>query len=96
MLREELGFKGVIITDALDMGAITENYEPGEAAVNCVKAGIDVLLMSTDLEASYQAVLEAVEKGTIDESQIDASVRKIMTVKIKRGIIRSNTDLLKR
>jgi len=96
MLRDELDFDGVVITDALDMGSITEKYEPEEAAVNCVKAGVDVLLMSTDLEAAYQAVLEAVEEGSIEESQIDASVRRILTVKIKRGVIRSNTDLLER
>lgn len=96
MLRDELGFDKVIITDALDMGAITEAYESEQAAVNCVKAGVDILLMSTDLQASYDAVLKAVEDGNIDESRIDDSVRRIMTVKIKRGIIRSNTDLLKR
>lgn len=96
MLRDELDFDGVVITDALDMGSITGEYEPKEAAINCVKAGVDVLLMSTDLEGSYQAVLEAVKEGSIEESQIDASVRRIMNVKIKRGIIRSNTDLLER
>lgn len=96
MLRDELGFDGVVVTDALDMGAITEKYEPEEAAINCVKAGVDMLLMSTDVESSYQALLEAVKDGSIKESQIDDSVRRIMTVKIKRGIIRSNTDLLKR
>lgn len=96
MLREELDFDGVVVTDALDMGAITEGYEPEDAAINCVKAGVDVLLMSTDLNASYEAVLEAVKEGTIEESQIDDSVRRIMTVKIKRGIVRSNTELLDR
>lgn len=96
MLRDELDFDGVIITDALDMGSITEEYEPEQAAINCVKAGADILLMSTDLEASYQAVLEAVEEGSIEESQIEDSVKRILTVKIKRGIIRSNTDLLER
>lgn len=96
MLRDELGFNGVVITDALDMGSITEEYEPEEAAVNCVKAGADILLMSTDLETAYQAVLEAVEEGSIEEGQIDDSVRRILNVKIKRGVIRSNTDLLER
>ena len=96
MLRDELDFDGVVVTDALDMGAITEEYEPEEAAINCVKAGVDVLLMSTDVKASYDAVLEAVEEGIIEESQIDDSVRRIMKVKIKRGIIRSNTELLDR
>lgn len=94
MLRDELGFQGIIITDAMDMGAITEKYSAAEAAVNCVKAGEDIVLMSTDLPAAYDAVLEAVEEGEIPETQIDASVQRIMEVKIKRGLILSDTPLL--
>lgn len=94
MLRKELGFEGIIVTDAMDMGAVTKKYKPGEAAVNCVKAGVDIVLMSTDLEEAYDAVLEAVEKGRISEEQIDASAQRVLQTKIKRGIILSNTDLL--
>ena len=95
MLRDELKFKGIIITDGMDMGAITEKYDADEAAVNCIKAGADIVLMSTDVEAAYDAVKQAVEKGEIDEKSIDESVQRILEVKIKRGIILSNTDLLK-
>ncbi len=94
MLRKELGFEGIVITDAMDMGAVTRKYEPGEAAVNCVKAGVDIVLMSTDLEKAYEAVMDAVKKGKISEEQINESVQRVMQIKIKRGIILSNTDLL--
>lgn len=94
MLRDELGFEGVVITDAMDMGAITEKYDAATAAVNCIKAGEDIILMSTDFQDSYDAVLEAVKDGKIEETQIDASVMRIMQVKIKRGLILSDTRLL--
>ena len=94
MLRQELGFGGIVITDAMDMGAVTKKYEPGEAAVNCIKAGVDIILMSPDYEKAYQAVYDAVKDGEIKESQITESVQRIMEAKIKRGIILSDTDLL--
>ena len=94
MLRDELGFHGVIITDAMDMGAITEKYDADEAAVNAIKAGVDIVLMTTDLEEAYEAVYKAVENGTITEEQINKSVQRIMEVKIKRGLILIDTDLL--
>ncbi|MBQ5560642.1 MAG: glycoside hydrolase family 3 protein [Lachnospiraceae bacterium] len=95
MLREELGFEGIVITDAMDMGAITKVYAPEKAAVKCIKAGADIVLMSTDVRKSYEAVLKAVKDGTISEEQLNASVDRIIRVKIKRGIILRNTDILK-
>ena len=95
MLRDELEFKGVVITDAMDMGAITEKYEAGEATINCIKAGVDIVLMTTDIEEAYNAIYDAVESGEISETQITESVQRIMETKIKRGIVLSNTDLLK-
>lgn len=94
MLRQELKFSGIIITDAMDMGAITEKYKPGDAAVRAIKAGIDIVLMTPDLEEAYQAVYDAVEAGKITEKQITESAKRIMETKIRRGIILSNTDLL--
>lgn len=94
ILRKELGFNGIAITDAMDMGAITKYYEPDEAAVNCVEAGMDMILMSTDYQSAYQAVLDAVQDGRIDEVQIDESVKRIIRVKIKRGLILSDTNLI--
>ena len=80
----------------MDMGAVTEKYDADEAAVNCIKAGVDIVLMSTDVKDAYNAVKKAVENGEIEEKSIDESVQRILEVKIKRGIILSNTDLLER
>lgn len=94
MLRQELGFSGIIITDAMDMGAITKKFKPGDAAVKAIQAGIDIVLMTPDLEEAYQAVYDAVKAGEITEKQITESVQRIIETKIRRGIILSNTDLL--
>lgn len=94
MLRTELGFEGVIITDAFNMKAITDNYTAGKAAVTAIKSGADVILMPENLEEAYESVLEAVNDGTIKESNIDDSVRRILQLKLKRGIILSNTNLI--
>ena len=81
ILRNELGFQGVIITDALDMGAITEYYTSGEAAVQAIAAGADVLLMPEDFYEAYDAVLAAVREGSISEERIDESLKRIYRVK---------------
>jgi beta-N-acetylhexosaminidase len=94
MLRDELGFKGIIITDALNMKAITNDYSASEAAVTAVSAGTDIVLMPENIEESFQAVLVAVQDGTISEDQINQSVTRILETKIKRGLILSNTELI--
>ena len=83
ILRNELGFQGIIITDALDMGAITEYYTTEEAAVKAIAAGADMLLMPDDFYAAYDAVLAAVRDGTISEERIDESLERIYRVKFK-------------
>ena len=60
ILREELGFSGIVITDAFDMASITDNYTPGEAALQSFMAGADIILMPSDLTQAYQAILNAV------------------------------------
>lgn len=80
-LRGELGFRGVIITDALDMTAITDYYTPEEAAVMAIEAGADMLLMPEDFEKAYGAVLAAVQEGKITEERIDESLERIYRVK---------------
>lgn len=80
-LRGELGFQGVVITDALDMTAITDYYTPEEAAVMALEAGADMLLMPEDFEKAYEAVLAAVEEGKITEERIDESLERIYRVK---------------
>ena len=81
LLREQMGFDGIVITDGMGMGAIEDNYESGEAAVLAVQAGCDMLLITADFPEAYQAVLDAVEDGRISEQQIDASVKRILRMK---------------
>ena len=85
-LREELGFRGVIVTDDLQMQAITDAYGPEEAAVLAVLAGND-LLCSTDYRVQYQAVLEAVESGRIPMETLDAAVLRVLTWKQNLGLL---------
>lgn len=80
-LRGELGFEGVIITDAMDMGAITEYYEADEAAILALKAGCDMILMPQDYEKAYEGVLQAVKDGTISEERINDSLRRVYRIK---------------
>lgn len=82
ILREKLGFDGVVITDALNMGAITQHYGSAEAAVNALSAGADMLLMPEHFEEAYNGVLTAVQDGTIGEERLNQSVRRILTVKM--------------
>lgn len=94
IVRDELEFKGVVITDAMDMKAITDYYTAGEAALKAVKAGADVVLMPVDFAEAYHAVVNAVLTEDISEARINESVQRILETKIKRGLILSNTDLI--
>ncbi|MEG4985982.1 glycoside hydrolase family 3 N-terminal domain-containing protein [Microcoleus sp. BR0-C5] len=85
-LREELGFEGLIVTDALVMGAIANKYGANEAAVLAAEAGADVLLMPLDPEGAILAVCEAVTQGRLSVSQIKESVKRIWKAKIKVGL----------
>ncbi len=86
VLRGELGFQGIIITDAMNMSAITEYYTTEEAAVMAIQGGADMLLMPDDFEKAYEAVLTAVKDGTITEERIDESLKRIYRVKYKDRI----------
>lgn len=81
VLRNELGFQGVIVTDALNMGAVSEYYTSEEAVIMAVDAGADMLLMPDDFVASYNALLAAVQEGTIPEERINESLRRIYRIK---------------
>jgi len=91
LLKDQLGFKGLVVTDALDMGGLTRLYagHVGRAAVDAFKAGNDVLLKPVDLGASYKDVLEAVQSGEISSAQLDASVLKILKAKAALGLQKS-------
>ncbi len=80
-LRQRLGFEGLIVTDALIMGAIANTYGPNEAAVLAVEAGADILLMPGDPVGAIQAVCQAVEEGRITATQIRATVERIWHAK---------------
>ena len=83
VLREELAFDGVIITDAMNMAAISDYYGADEAAVMAVLAGCDMLLMPEDFVAAYEGVLNAVQRGELTQERIDESVRRILKVKLE-------------
>ena len=84
ILREQMGFDGVIITDAMNMRAITNLHTSADAAVLAVQAGADMILMPEDLWGAYTAIVHAVRDGQIRESDIDAAVTRIL--KIKSGL----------
>lgn len=81
ILIEELGFKGLVFTDALGMQGVAKFFGPGEAEIKALQAGVDVLLMSDDVAVSYKAVLNAVKNGKISEEIIDFKVKKILLAK---------------
>ncbi len=81
LLKGEMGFEGLIVTDAMNMSAITKYYSTAEATLLAIKAGVDILLMPPDEEVAVYAIKNAVENGEIDLNQIDNSVRKILAAK---------------
>ncbi|HXZ42617.1 MAG TPA: glycoside hydrolase family 3 protein [Terriglobales bacterium] len=91
LLKDQLGFQGIVITDALDMAGLTRLYsnDIGRAAVDAFKAGNDVLLIPADLDASYKAVLQAVQTGEIPTAQLDAAVLKILKAKASLGLYKA-------
>jgi len=86
VLREQLGFEGLVITDAMDMGGITVRFAPGEAAVRAVLAGADCLLMPPVPDAAFEALQVAVKSGRISSERLDASVRRILEAKARLGL----------
>ncbi len=86
VLRDEFGFKGLVVTDALEMGGIAKGFGVGEAAVRAVMAGADVLLMPPDPHAAIEAVMAAIKNGKIDRKRIRQSVVRILTAKVKVGL----------
>ena len=86
-LREELGYDGLVVTDALAMGAVANTYSSAEAAVLAFDAGADILLLPYDYVKAYEGVLEAVKSGRISESRLDESVLRILELKYEYGLI---------
>jgi beta-N-acetylhexosaminidase len=95
VLRGQLGFKNLVVTDALEMRGLTSLYPPekgsptAKAAIDAVKAGNDVILWPTDLEGAFHGIIDAVRQGQIPESRIDDSVRRILSMKASLGLHKS-------
>ena len=86
ILRQELGFKGIIVTDALEMGGIAQGYQTGEASIRALLAGADVLLMPSDAEAAINAVSAAVKSGRVTQKRVEESVMRILIAKARVGL----------
>ena len=87
LLRNKLGFTGVIITDSHQMASITDHYSAGEAAVKALQAGVDMILMPQDLQAAFDGVKAALSDGTLTQARIDESVLRILQVKAEYNIL---------
>ncbi|HWE52915.1 MAG TPA: glycoside hydrolase family 3 N-terminal domain-containing protein [Bryobacteraceae bacterium] len=86
ILRDELGFKGIVVTDALEMGGIAQGFQVGDASVRSLLAGADVLLMPSDPVAAINAVEAAVKSGRITRKRLDESVMRILVAKAHMGL----------
>jgi beta-N-acetylhexosaminidase len=86
LLREELGFTGLVVTDAMDMAGLAKQFSAGEAAVRAIQAGVDVLLMPPDPDVAIRAVMAAVAQGRISRKRIDESVLRVLEAKIRVGL----------
>ena len=84
-LRGVLGYQNIIITDAMEMGAITQQYSSAEAAVGCIEAGADIVLGPQNFIEAFDAVVMAVENGIITKERLDQSVRRILRLKTGKG-----------
>jgi beta-N-acetylhexosaminidase len=89
LLRGQMGFNGLVVTDALDMGGVTVRYPPGEVAVRSILAGSDVLLVPPVLDAALQAVHEAVASGRIPMPRLNEAVTRVLRAKAKLGLNKS-------
>ena len=87
IIRDELGYEGLIITDALDMASITDYYSAADAAYETVKSGADIVLMPQNLQEAYTSILTKVQEGSLDEKRLEDSVLRILKLKFMRGIM---------
>ncbi|NOT08025.1 MAG: beta-N-acetylglucosaminidase, partial [Gemmatimonadales bacterium] len=91
ILRDSLHFKGLVVTDALNMGALVNVYGPGETAVRAFLAGTDLLLMPSDPRAAIDAMVDAIRSGRIPRARFNASVRRVLETKERLGLFRRRT-----
>ena len=86
LLREEMGFKGVVVTDALDMGGVTSQYAPGDVAARAIEAGADALLIPPSDDAALEGLAQAVRSGQLPMTRVDEAVRRILNAKARLGL----------
>jgi len=87
ILRNELNFDGIVITDSLAMNAISRHFSSEFVALSAIKAGVDIILMPVSIDETIAAIIQAVDDGEIPESRIDESVKRILNLKISIGLI---------
>ena len=87
LLRKELNFDGILITDAMNMGAITEEYGAEESVVLAIQAGMDIVLMPTDLPRATETLTEAIRNGEISEERVEESLERILSLKYEKGLL---------
>jgi beta-N-acetylhexosaminidase len=85
LLRSDLGFSGLVVTDALNMGAVDDRFGPGDAAVAALAAGVDLLLMPTDPAAARDAVVAAVDDGRLDPARLEEAARRVVAVQLHQA-----------
>lgn len=83
LLRENMGYDGIVITDAMNMGAVADSYSSAAGAVKAILAGADIVLMPVDFPSAYQGIMDAVADGTISEERLNCSVERILKVKLE-------------
>lgn len=88
LLKRDLGFEGIVTTDAMDMAGLSAKYPPGEAAVRAIEAGVDVLLIPSNADRAVDGVVKAVESGRISRERIRQSVEKVLAAKVRLGLHR--------
>lgn len=92
LMRDDMGFKGVIVTDAMNMKAVADHFGSVDAAIRAVKAGADIVLMPVGLEAVANGLYNAVNSGDISIERIEQSVERILTLKLNRSIVKSEVE----
>lgn len=93
LMREDMGYDGVVMTDAMNMNAITDHFGPVDASIRAINAGADIILMPVGLEDVFSGVREALDDGDIDQQEIDESVKRILTLKVERGVFKTEEPI---
>ena len=96
ILRQKLGFKGIILTDAMDMGAISQYWTPGEAALKAFLAGADIILMPENIPEAQESLKNAFLNGIISDDRLNASLIRIITTKIRQGLFETDPAYIER